>query len=32
MRNFLAEKGYYHDLYYKQFEEESARKVFAGDM
>lgn len=28
----LGGKGYYHDLYYKQFEEESARKVFAGDM
>lgn len=28
----LVGKGYYHDLYYKQFEEESARKVFAGDM
>lgn len=28
----LGDKGYYHDLYYKQFEEESARKVFAGDM
>ena len=28
----LGGKGYYHDLYYKQFEEESARRVFAGDM
>lgn len=28
----LSEKGYYHDLYNKQFEEEAARKVFAGDM
>ena len=28
----LGGKGHYHDLYYKQFEEESARKVFAGDM
>ena len=28
----LGGKGYYHDLYYKQFEEELARKVFAGDM
>lgn len=25
----LGGKGYYHDLYYKQFEEESARKVFS---
>ena len=31
-KELLSEKGYYHDLYYKQFEEESARKVFAGDM
>ena len=28
-RELLAKKGYYHDLYYKQFEEESAMKVFA---
>ena len=28
----LGGKGYYHDLYYKQFEEESARNVFAGDI
>ncbi len=26
----LAEKGYYHDLYYRQFEEESAMQVLAG--
>lgn len=26
----LNEGGYYYDLYYKQFEEESAMKVFAG--
>ena len=31
-KELLSEKGYYHDLYNKQFEEESARKVFAGDM
>ena len=31
-KELLSEKGYYHDLYHKQFEEESARKVFAGDM
>ena len=29
-KELLAQKGYYHDLYYKQFEEESAMKVFAG--
>lgn len=28
-KELLAEKGYYHDLYYMQFEEESAMKVFA---
>ena len=28
-KELLAQKGYYHDLYYKQFEEESAMKVFA---
>ena len=27
-KELLAQKGYYHDLYYKQFEEESAMKVF----
>lgn len=31
-KELLSEKGYYHDLYNKQFEEESARKVFARDM
>lgn len=31
-KELLSEKGYYHDLYHKQFEEESARKLFAGDM
>lgn len=31
-KELLSEKGYYHDLYHKQFEEESAQKVFAGDM
>lgn len=31
-KELLSEKGYYHDLYNKQFEEESVRKVFAGDM
>ena len=31
-KELLSEKGYYHDLYHKQFEEESARKVFAGYM
>ena len=31
-KELLSEKGYYHDLYNKQFEEEAARKVFAGDM
>lgn len=29
-KELLAHRGYYHDLYYKQFEEESAMKVFAG--
>ena len=29
-KELLAQKGYYHDLYYKQFEEESAMKIFAG--
>ena len=28
-KELLAAKGYYHDLYYKQFEEESAMKIFA---
>lgn len=28
-KELLAQKGYYHDLYYMQFEEESAMKVFA---
>ena len=31
-KELLSDKGYYHDLYNKQFEEEAARKVFAGDM
>lgn len=31
-KELLSEKDYYHDLYNKQFEEEAARKVFAGDM
>ncbi len=30
-KELLAQRGYYHDLYYKQFEEESAMKVFAGE-
>lgn len=30
-RELLGQKGYYHDLYYKQFEEEAAMKVFAGE-
>ena len=30
-KELLAQKGYYHDLYYRQFEEESAMKVFAGE-
>lgn len=30
-KELLAQKGYYHELYYKQFEEESAMKVFAGE-
>lgn len=30
-KELLAQNGYYHDLYYKQFEEESAMKVFAGE-
>ena len=30
-KELLAKKGYYHDLYYKQFEEESAMQVFAGE-
>lgn len=30
-RELLSQKGYYHELYYKQFEEESAMKVFAGE-
>ena len=29
-KELLAKKGCYHDLYYKQFEEEEAQKVFAG--
>lgn len=29
-KELLAKKGYYHDLYYKQFEEEEAQRVFAG--
>lgn len=28
-KELLAKKGYYHDLYYRQFEEESAMQVFA---
>lgn len=28
-KELLAENGYYHDLYYMQFEEESAMKVFS---
>lgn len=28
-KELLAEKGYYHDLYYMQFEEEAAMQVFA---
>ena len=28
-KELLTNKGYYHDLYYKQFEEESAMNVFA---
>jgi ATP-binding cassette subfamily B protein len=29
-RELLAKKGYYHDLYSKQFEEEASMRVFAG--
>ena len=29
-KSLLKQRGYYHDLYYKQFEEESAMRVFAG--
>ena len=29
-KELLAKKGYYHDLYYKQFEEEESQRVFAG--
>lgn len=29
LEELLAEKGYYHDLYYMQFEEESTMKVFS---
>ena len=28
-KELLAKKGYYHDLYYKQFEEEEAQRVLA---
>ena len=28
-KELLAEKGYYYDLYYMQFEEEAAMQVFA---
>jgi len=31
-KELLAKRGYYHDLYYKQFEEEEAQKVFAGEV
>ncbi len=31
-RELLGKKGYYHDLYYKQFEEEMAMKVLAKEM
>lgn len=31
-KELLAKKGYYHDLYYKQFEEEEAQRVFAGEV
>lgn len=31
-KELLAKHGYYHDLYYKQFEEEEAQRVFAGEM
>ena len=30
-KELLANRGYYHDLYYKQFEEEEAQRVFAGE-
>mgnify|MGYP000158180945 CR=1 FL=1 len=29
-RELLRQKGYYYDLYSRQFEEEEAMKVFAG--
>lgn len=31
-KELLAQKGYYHDLYYKQFEEEEAQRVLAGEV
>ncbi|MDO4274096.1 MAG: ABC transporter ATP-binding protein [Eubacteriales bacterium] len=30
-KELLSQKGYYHELYYKQFEEESMMSVFSGD-
>ena len=30
-KELLAKRGYYHDLYYKQFEEEEAQRVLAGN-
>ena len=30
-KELLSKRGYYHDLYYKQFEEEEAQRVFAGE-
>ena len=31
-KELLLKRGYYHDLYYKQFEEEEAQRVFAGEV
>lgn len=31
-KELLAKRGYYHDLYYKQFEEEEAQRVFNGEV
>ena len=31
-KELLAKRGYYHDLYYKQFEEEEAQRIFAGEV
>jgi len=31
-KELLAKRGYYHDLYYKQFEEEEAQRIFAEEV